>query len=137
MIKKIKTFKLIPLLLSAFFICSQLVFAAGSTIGNQVNLTPPEGKDILPNPPILNAPSIQESYIFSNLIPFVIRYAIDLAAALSVIAIIIGGYQYVTAYGNEDKHKKAQNTIIYALIGLVLAITAFGLVRILTSIQIK
>ena len=102
---------------------------------NEVKLTEPVGKDILPGIQVLTAETVQESFVFSKLIPFVITYAIRIAVALSVIAIIIGGYQYVTAYGDEEKHKKAKNTIIYALIGLVLAMTAFGIVQIITSLK--
>jgi hypothetical protein len=102
---------------------------------NEVQLTTPRGSNILPGGQILAAPTIQDSFIFSKLIPFVIKYAIRLAIALAVIALIIGGYQYVTAYGNDEKHKTAQKTIEYALIGLVLAITAFGIVQIITNLK--
>ena len=103
---------------------------------NEVKLTEPVGGDILPGGEILEAESVEESIVFSKLVPFVIKYAIRLAVALSVIALIVGGYQYMTAYGDEEKHKIAQKTITYALIGLILAITAFGIVTIITSISI-
>jgi len=101
----------------------------------ETKLTKPRGENILPNPQILESPNIQESFVFSKLIPFVITYAIGLTAALSVIGIIIGGYQYITAFGNSEKYKKAANTVVMALIGLVLAITAFGIVKIITSLK--
>ena len=128
---------LITVILLAFlsfsFYSAPKAMALGTS--NEVKLTDPVGGKILPGGTILEAEKVQDSLIFSKLIPFVIKYAIRLAIALAVIALIIGGYQYVTAFGNEEKHKIAKNTIIYALIGLVLAITAFGIVQIITSLK--
>ena len=110
------------------------VFAQGFG-RTEVELVEPVGGDILPGGQLLED-DIKASIIFSKVIPFVIRYTIGLAIALSVIALIIGGYQYLTAYGSEEKHKNAQKTITYAIIGLILALTAFGIVRIITSIRL-
>jgi len=102
---------------------------------SETKLTKPRGENILPSPQILESTNIQESFIFSKVIPFVITYAIGLTAALSVIGIIIGGYRYIFALGDTEKFKKAQNTISMALLGLILAITAFGIVKIITSLK--
>ncbi len=101
---------------------------------DDVKLTEPVGGDILPGSQSLQG-EVETSLIFSKVIPFAIQFLIGLAVALSVVALIIGGYQFMTAYGNEEKHKNAQKTITYALIGLVLAITAYGIVSIITTIQ--
>ena len=103
---------------------------------DKVDLTAPVGGDILPGSQMLTG-DIKESIIFSKVIPFAIQFMIGLAVALSVIALIIGGYQFMTAYGNEEKHKSAQKTITFALIGLILAITAYGIVRIITTINLS
>ncbi|MEO5627555.1 MAG: hypothetical protein ABIQ89_01565 [Candidatus Saccharimonadales bacterium] len=42
----------------------------------------------------------------------------------SVIAIIIGGFQYVTSGGDSQKTAKAKSVILYAVIGLVVAVSA-------------
>lgn len=44
--------------------------------------------------------------------------------ALSIVMIVIGGIQYMTASGNPEKTKKARHTIVYAVIGLAVAILA-------------
>lgn len=98
-------------------------------------ITPPVGGDILPGGS-LGGEDIKASIIFSRIIPFIIQYAIGLAVALSVIALIIGGYQFMTAYGDTNKHETAQKTITYALVGLVISITAYGIVYIITSIRL-
>lgn len=103
---------------------------------NQVELSDPVGGNILPGGKILEADNIRESFVFTQLVPFVIGYTIRIAVALSVLAIMIGGYQYMTAFGDEEKHKAAQKTLTYAALGLVLSITAYGLVTIITNLRI-
>ena len=130
-IDKIKVF---PAFLYLFLISARNTLAFVND--DSVTITPPVGGNILPNVNVLQSGNIKDSYIFSTLMPFAIKYGIRLAVALSVLAIIAGGYMYVTAYGDEEKHKKAQHTIIYAILGLILAITAYGIVKVLTNIQI-
>ncbi len=115
---------------------SFLVLNAFSTVAlaDDVVLTKPVGGGILPGGQLYQ-PSIKSSFIFSKLIPFAIKYLIGLAGALAVIAIMIGGYQYLTAYGDQEQHKKATKTITWAVLGLILAITAYGIVALVTNIQ--
>jgi len=100
----------------------------------EVKLTPPVGQGILPGAPDYTT-DIKSSFVFSKLIPFVIKYLIGLSAALAVIAIMFGGYQFLTAYGDPEQHKKATKTITWAVIGLILAITAYAIVALVASIQ--
>lgn len=98
----------------------------------EVNLSVPVGGDVLPGGSF-NAADIKTSFAFAKLIPFALKYALGLAAALTVIALIIGGYRLMTTYGNPEKQQAARKTIQYALIGLIVAITAFGIVTIITQ----
>lgn len=56
---------------------------------------------------------------------------IRIAAMVAVGFVIYGGIQYVTSQGAPDQTKKAQQTIINALIGLVVAILAASIVSFL------
>lgn len=47
--------------------------------------------------------------------------------------IIYGGFQYMTSSGEPDRTKKAKDTILNALIGLVIAIVAASVVSFLGS----
>ncbi len=98
----------------------------------EVNLSTPVGGDVLPGGGF-SAPDIESSFIFAKLIPFVIRYILGLEAALAVIALIIGGYQFITSYGNQERRQAAIKTVQYAVIGLIVAIVAFGIVTVITS----
>ena len=46
---------------------------------------------------------------------------------IAVIMIIIGGIMYSTSAGNPKKVKTAKDTIFYALIGLIVALSAFAI----------
>lgn len=48
--------------------------------------------------------------------------------AVSVLMIIIGGIRYVTSNGDQSAITSAKNTILYAVIGLIVAILAYAIV---------
>lgn len=102
---------------------------------NNSIVSPPVGSEFLPGGQT-QATNVEESLFFSNIIPFAIQYALALAMALAVIALIIGGYQYLTAYGNPEQYDKGKKTVIWAAIGLIISLTAFGIIRIVTRIQL-
>ena len=47
---------------------------------------------------------------------------------VSVIFIIVGGIGYATSQGDSGKTKKARDTILYSVIGLIVALLAFAIV---------
>ena len=50
-----------------------------------------------------------------------------------VVVIIIGGVNYMTSSGDAGKVKKAKDTILYGLIGLIVCVLAFALVNFVIS----
>lgn len=56
----------------------------------------------------------------NNTIATIINVISYLAGAAAVVMIIIGGFRFVTSSGNPEASKGARNTIIYAVIGLVI-----------------
>lgn len=110
--------------------------SAASIYDRDTVISPPVGRNVLPGGGI-QAEEIKSSFIFTKLIPFVINYALRLAIGLAVIVLIIGGYKYMTAYGDTEKQDSARKTLTYAVIGLVLAITAYGIVAIVTNIRLS
>jgi len=54
--------------------------------------------------------------------------------AISVIMIIIGGIRYVLSGGNATAVTAAKNTILYAIVGVIVALLAYAIVNfVLTS----
>lgn len=49
------------------------------------------------------------------------------AGIAAVISIIMGGFWYVTSNGEADKIKRGKNAIIYASIGIIVILLAFGI----------
>jgi hypothetical protein len=48
---------------------------------------------------------------------------------LSVIMIVVGGIRYTTSAGDSTKVTAAKNTIMYAVVGLAIAILAYAIVN--------
>jgi len=54
----------------------------------------------------------------------VIQLALTIAGGIAAIYLIIAGFQYFTAFGNEEKATKAKTTILWAIVGIVVIILA-------------
>ena len=52
-----------------------------------------------------------------------------LIGAISVIMLIVGGIRYVVSGGDSTAVTNAKNTILYAIVGIVVAILAFAVVN--------
>ncbi len=48
---------------------------------------------------------------------------------LSVLMIIIGGIKYVVSGGKDASVAKAKNTVLYAIIGLIIALLAYAIIN--------
>ncbi len=48
----------------------------------------------------------------------------DTAGTVAAIFIVIGAFQYLTAYGSEEKSEAGKKTLTWAIIGLVVIILA-------------
>ena len=64
-----------------------------------------------------------------NAIQTVVNALLFLLGAVAVIMIIIGGIRYTTSNGDSTRTKAAKDTILYAVVGLVVAILAFAIVN--------
>lgn len=47
-----------------------------------------------------------------------------ISGAIALLIIVVSGFRYILSAGEPEKAAKAKNGIIYALVGLVLVITA-------------
>ena len=64
-----------------------------------------------------------------NAVINIINVIIGLIGIVAVIFIIVGGVRYMTSIGDAGKVKKARDTILYAVIGLIICILAFAIVN--------
>ena len=56
-----------------------------------------------------------------------------LIGAVSVIMLIIGGIRYVISQGDQAQVTSAKNTILYAIIGIIIAFLAYAAVAFVTN----
>ncbi len=47
----------------------------------------------------------------------------------AVIMLIIGGFQYIFSTGSQDRVASAKNTILFSIIGIVVALLAYAIVN--------
>ncbi len=59
---------------------------------------------------------------------------LGVAGLLAVVFIVYGGIQLTTSAGNASKAAKAKNTIMYAVIGLVIVMLACAIVSFIVKI---
>ena len=71
----------------------------------------------------------QEAESVSSAIVDITNLLLFALGAVSVIMIIIGGVRFATSNGNAEQIKQAKNIILYAVIGLVVAIMAYAIVE--------
>ena len=59
----------------------------------------------------------------------ILNAVIAVLGLVCVVVMIIGGINYMTSSGDAGKVKKAKDTILYGLIGLIVCVLAFALVN--------
>ena len=59
----------------------------------------------------------------------IINAIIAVLGIVAVLVIILGGVQYMTSSGDSAKVKKAKDTILYGVIGLIICVLAFAIVN--------
>ncbi len=62
-------------------------------------------------------------------IQIVINVLLGTIGVVAVIMLIIGGFRYVLSQGDEKATKGAKDTILFAIVGIVVAILAFAIVN--------
>lgn len=82
----------------------------------------PEGDDkTIPNP-------IPDKDL-QGIINSVFSIAYGLAGVVAIIYLIYGGYMYITSSGNPDASEAAKATIINSIIGLIIILTSYLIIR--------
>lgn len=88
----------------------------GSQLGSSSGATGVAG---LPN----SSPNAND-HVIAN----VLKIVFGIIGALSFLFVVIGGFKYIVAQGEPQRIAQAKNTIMYALIGVVVAILAQAII---------
>jgi hypothetical protein len=68
-----------------------------------------------------------------SLIRIVVNTALFVLGMVAVIMIVVGGIRYVTSGGDASSIKGAKDTILYSVVGLIVAIMAYAIVDFVTK----
>lgn len=127
MIKKLRTF-LVPLAIVALLSGAFVLFGSDSHVAlADANQQITKG---------LNEVNDGSKTDLTAFIKQVINMVLFIVGIAAVVTIIIGGIKYITSSGDQGQVTSAKNTIMYAVIGLVVAILAYAIVNfVVTSIK--
>ena len=88
----------------------------------------------IPESPIKgSADSLVSSSSIMEVILKVLKMLLTIVGIIAVLLVIVGGFQYITAAGNEEQAEKGKKAIFNALIGLVVVILSYAIVNIIVK----
>jgi len=64
----------------------------------------------------------------------VVKYLMTFLGIIAVVVILLGGFKWMTAAGNEDKVAEAKQLLIAGIIGLIIVVSAFAIVQFVVKV---
>ncbi|MCK4539816.1 hypothetical protein KAU09_01535 [Candidatus Parcubacteria bacterium] len=64
----------------------------------------------------------------------IVKYLMTFLGIIAVVVILLGGFKWMTAAGNEDKVAEAKKLIIAGVIGLIIILCAYAIVNFVIGI---
>jgi len=64
----------------------------------------------------------------------IVKYLMTFLGIIAVVVILLGGFKWMTAGGNEDKVGEAKSLIMAGIIGLIIILAAFAIVTFVIDI---
>lgn len=68
-----------------------------------------------------------------KMVKIIVNTILVVIGMVAVIMIVVGGVRYTTSNGDSSAIKNAKDTILYACVGLVVAIMSFAIVNFVVS----
>jgi len=73
----------------------------------------------------------------TDLMNTIVNFLFYLAIAITPIMLVIAGFYYLTAAGEPEKINTAKRIILYTLVGLVIVISAKGIMELFQGIFLR
>jgi type IV secretory pathway VirB2 component (pilin) len=83
--------------------------------------------------PVINNPTEYET--LQEFVLQIVNVAISFSIVIAIVALIIAGFKYILAMGNEEKIGSATKSLVFALVGLVIVFVAPLLVEYITTLM--
>ncbi len=77
--------------------------------------------------------TLPDSSLTSGTVQSVLHFIFALAGIIALLFISVAAFRYVISHGDAENIKKAKNTILYAIVGLVIAMSGYGIVTFVFS----
>jgi hypothetical protein len=132
------TLKKIALVLSVFVVFSLLLVNCAGNVNAQCTGTTggcdrDEGENMF-NCPEHCLPAGVPDKLIPDVINDTITRLLELAVAISVVALIYGGTCYVFSSGDMQKTENAKKIVKYSLIGIFIAGVSFAIVKVIDTV---
>ncbi len=76
---------------------------------------------------LTNKAGFNTSTSIGDVVALIIRMALGVLGIIFLVLLVMGGYQWMTAGGNEDQVEKAQSRIKNGIIGLIIVLSAYAI----------
>lgn len=61
----------------------------------------------------------------------ILNWLLGILGVVALIAFVIAGFMYIFSAGDEEKAEKAKNTMLYAIIGVVVALIGYIIIKVI------
>ncbi|MEI8338696.1 MAG: pilin [bacterium] len=92
----------------------KIYFAAQTTVQQDINSS--------------NTDTLPKNNLGNSDLQNVLSIVFGVAAVIAVLMIVIAGFRFIVGQGNPEETSKAKNTILYAIIGLFVSLSAQAIV---------
>lgn len=119
----------------AYILLIIIIFSAiGLATSYATTYTPPK----IPKPHSLVGPETNSrNVLVENILPNFAVGIIGLVTAAAFLFLIIAGVRFATVYGNEEAAQTAKKQVIFALAGLLVALLAYTIVNIISTLEFE
>jgi hypothetical protein len=90
-------------------------------------------------PRVIGAATIEnpiKSESFTELFEVITKWITDIALVIAPLIIVYGGFLHITSAGDPAKSSQGKKVILYAAIGLIIALLARSLISVLEEIVV-
>ena len=77
----------------------------------------------------VSAEKLPQASLDQSAVQTVLQFIFGIAGAVALIIIVIASFKYTISRGDSNAVKNAKETIIYAIVGLVLTMSAYAITQ--------
>lgn len=118
--------KKLKIMLAGLLVVPTLALGVGAAVSSDANAQVRAGLDA-------TGQQNTGTSVDSDLVQNVVNWMLFAMGFIAVIMLIWGGFTYATSAGDTTKVERAKQTVLYAVIGLIVAILAYAIVAFINN----